>query len=493
MEFPALMPKELHPYEKMTSEEDLLDLLMKTPVDCIFFFETACADETWSDSHREFLEKMMQWLTEQAFNDRLSAEFCKRIANTIHEHYAIIQDLIPQNMTIQLRDASVQVNSLLFAVVSDFFHDIILSECRDQNKVTLPLNATYEIFAPIEAFTATGKIPDLWKKDRNDVMNLLRQALSWRVNDVAKSCELTLRKYLTLENAIEMLTQAQEEHWPYFKQECIDFINGHFSGFSLAAPKEEHLAFEFHDFSEATLKIFDHLKSLITDLICKGALTEETHFSHIVRLCPKLVLLDISGSFVLSEFLIVIPKDLQGISLAECAWLTSTTLKKIAEICPNIKQMVLSSNFQLNFAAWGELIKFKQLKDLNLSRCHQISDEDLVIILKACGGVTDFVLDECRKIDDRGFFELAKSLLRLTNLSLSHCAISDSALLEIVTRCRSLRVLNLARCEQLTEKGFRELAKHAFVLRELNVKDCNVTQTTIDEMHRIRPFLHINI
>lgn len=492
MEFPALMPKELLYCEAETSEDNLFALLVKKPTDLIFFFETASDDETWSELHADFMRKMIEWITAQAFNDRLSVDLCKRAVQAIHKHYAILERFIPQNIEIRLKDDSVQINSLLLAVASTFFRDILLRECRDQNASKLSFEKIpYELFSPIIVFVNTGHIPDLWKKEQNEVVALLHLGQSWRVESVVEACERTLKKYLTKENAIDKLLQAQQELWPLFKQICVDYINDFASGYRLGAPTVERLAFEFFDFSDATLAIFNRLQLFITDLICKGALSENARFGQIVRQCPKLSMLDVAGSLKLSEFFNDIPTDLQGISLAECSWLKAPTLKKMAEICPYIRHLDLSSNFQLNFGDWGELAKFKGLKSLNLSRCHQISDEDFVIILKACGPVTDLVLDECRKIGDKGFFELAKSLPRLTNLSLARCSISDSALLEIATRCRSLINLNLYRCDQLTERGLRELAKHARVLKELNLIHCNITPDTIHAIQLKHPYLHI--
>lgn len=491
MEFPALMPKELH-YSKEISEDELFAVLVINPADLILFFETASADETWSELHIEFMRKIIEWLTAQAFKDRLSSDFCKRAAKAIYEHSHIIGRLVPQNIEIRLKDDQVQVSSLLMAVASDFFKDIMLRECRDKECRKLAFeNTTYEMFAPFKAFIDSGSIPDLWKREQHEVVDILHLASSWRVYGVVKACEFTLKKYLNKQNAIDMLIQAQQELWPYFKQLCIDYINDYAIGFRVKAPTVERLAFEFQDFSESTFEIFQRLKPFITDLICKGTLSENPHFGRVVKLCPKLALLDISGSQMLSEYLTNIPKELPGISLAECSWLKSATLKKMAEICPYLKHLDLTSNFQLNFAAWGELAKFKGLKFLNLSRCHQITDDDFNVILKACGEVTDLILDGCRKIDDRGFFELAKNLPRLTNLSVVHCAISDSAALEIAARCRSLTSFSLMHCDQLTEKGLRELPKHAYALKELNLSDCAVTLKAIQEIQQKHPYLRI--
>ncbi|MBA3815658.1 MAG: BTB/POZ domain-containing protein [Parachlamydiaceae bacterium] len=494
MDFPALLPKVLLYCKTVSLEEELFDLLIQKPEDLVLFFEVATADETWTGSHDYLIAKLLDWLTEQAFNNLLSADLYKRAVKSMQVHHEVLAQIIPKDIKVQLKDETVDINSLLLGSISDFFKDILLIECRDKNISVLNLQSvTYQLFSPMQTIAITGDIPDLWKKEQKEVERLLRQALSWNVESVIKACQLTLKKYINSENAIDLLIQSQQELWGYFKRECIDFINDKMFGFHLGAPTDERLLFEFYDFSDATLKVFQRLEAWITDLVFRKTLIENAQFVACVRRCPKLVLLDISGSFVFSEYLNQIQKELQGLNLSECAWLNQKTLKKMAEICPEVKDLILSSNYQLNFTAWGELIKFKNLKSLNLSRCHQISDDDFSTILKACLSLTDLVLDECRKIGDKGFFELAKSLPRLTSLSLVHCSISDSALLEIAARSRVLTSLNLRRCEQLTEKGFKDLAKHAFVLKELNLSECNVTEVTVEAIRHRHPYLQIII
>lgn len=492
MDFPALMPKALLHYEQVSSEDELFDLLIQNSADLVFFFETAAADETWSGLHEDLIAKLITRLTDQAYNNTLAPDLWKRSASALQKHHHILEPLTSKNISVQLKDANIQINGLLLGATSEFFKDLIFKQCRDQNSFTLNLQETSdELFLPIEAYALTGNIPDLWKKEKHEVENLLRQSLSWGVENVNKACQLTLKKYINGDNVFDLLIQAQQELWGYFKQECIDFINDKMSGFHLNAPSEERLAFEFDDFSEPTLQVFQRLKNWITDLICRKHLIENGQFSSVVRQCPKLQLLDISNSLVFSDYLNDIPKDLEGINLAECAWLNQKTLKKIAEICPSIRELILSSNYQLNFAAWGELLKFQNLKFLDLSRCHQISDEDLMTILKGCPGLTGLVLDECRKIGDKGFFEIAKHLPRLTYLSLVHCSISESALLEIASRCRVLSLLNVSRCDQVTENGLKGISRHAFVLKELNVSNCNIPEDIIRETRQRYPYLHI--
>lgn len=491
LSFPAALPKELAYLTSCATEESLLELLAKKTPDLLLFFEAASEDETWSEQHAGLMRKVIDWLTVQNFYDRLSSQDSLRIARVFQKHVALFKSLIPKNITIKLQDASIQMNSLLLATASDFFKDILARECRDKNKTVLSFNVPQELFIPIEEFINTGEDSSLLIKRQEEILALLHQAGSWGINDFAKQCELALKKFITTENSVQMLMMALQEQWQHFKQVCIDFINGQALGFELTSSSLEQLAFEFHDFSERTIAYFKMLRSWITDFICSGELTQDALFCELVKQCPKLALLNISASPDFSENWVELPHNLEGLNASQCPWVSQNTLKTLAEICPHIHTLMLCSNVQLNFADWGELLKFKELKLLDLSRCHQLSDKDLEIILKACAWLRGLVLDECKEVSDRGYFKLAKSTPRLSYLNIARCSISDIALIEIATRCRALTVLNVSRCDNLTERGVAESIKHAPMLKEIDIRRCNIPQRAIEDLRKRYPYLKI--
>lgn len=491
MQFPALMPKELLYLEASSSEEALEELLTKKPFDLVFFFETASDDETWSANHEPFMCKLAEWLTAQAYHDRLEYSLVKRIAAAIKKHQAVLGPLVPRNIDIQLKDGAVSVNGLLLAATSDFFKQVLLKECREKDSHALSLSIETAAFAPIESFISIGVVADLPVRGQEEIITLLRQAAAWEIGDLAQACEKMLAKYLTPENAVAMLYQAKQERWFEFQKLCAEFINRTNRGFLLSVPSLDRLAFEFLDFQEETLQFFNSVRSLVTDLVCKGDLTENPHFGAILKQCPGLLALDISETSSFSDQLTEVAKELQFLNLSECSWTSRDTFKTLQEICPSIKQMTLCNNAHLNFSAWGELAKFKQLKKLDLTQCHQISDSDLSIILRGCSNLNELSLAYCLKIGVRGFLDLAKTLPRLTHLDLTRCAISDEALVEIASRCRVLMFLNISACDRLTEKGVLAAVKNASSLQTLNISRCRFPEVAVETIKRMSPYLDL--
>ena len=143
--------------------------------------------------------------------------------------------------------------------------------------------------------------------------------------------------------------------------------------------------------------------------------------------------------------------------------------------------MFLRKNTHLNYQFWGELAKFKQIVKLDLSNCTQIHDAELSIILRGLPFLKEFYLAGCKKINEGGFIELAKSLGKLTYLDVSRTNLSDTALVEIVSSCRYLTNLNSSSCPYLTEKGILAALKNSS-LQSLNINHCSVSELFIREI-----------
>lgn len=489
---PALLTKELFFCEKAANEGNLLDLLVKRPPDLIAFFEVACADETWCEQYSGFMRKILGWITFQAFQDKLLMDLCKKAVKAIQAHFFVLEPMIPYNIMFKLKDANVHVNSLLFSVASPFFRELFLREIRDKNKVALAMpDISQSTFRSIEEYVNTGQVANLWRMGEQEILYLMKQGQQWNIPDFTALCEKSLARYFTKENVFDLFFMAHEGRLPILKDLAIEFINSFNESFKLIPRGLDRVAFEFIQFSESALKNFELFRNKITDLICTGTLSESDFFSVVVNQCPKMTFLDISGSRFFMDTLLEIPKKLDGLDLSRCSWLNQENLKKLSQICTHLQTLHLGSNTQLNSAAWGELIRFKQLRSLDLYRCLQINDEDFLVILKSCSSLVELGLEGCVKIGEKGIDELTKFCAGLTRLNISRTRISDSALLQIASRCKNLLSLDLTRCERISEKGITEAIKHGNSLRELVIAQCAIPQAAVDGLRKLHPYLSI--
>jgi hypothetical protein len=126
---------------------------------------------------------------------------------------------------------------------------------------------------------------------------------------------------------------------------------------------------------------------------------------------------------------------------------------------------------------------------LDLANCDQLQDSDLSILFRGLNALTELSLSGCKKISERGFLELAKSLSRLIKLDLSYSNISDTALVEIISRCKNLTSLNVSSCSQLSEKGILAAVKTGLSLQRLDIAHCHIAEEAIQEITKTYPQL----
>lgn len=488
---PALLPVELQGYAQSENEDVLFDALLRKPADLVDFFDYACDDEGWSRKFTDFMRKVLTWVTVQSFQDRLTNELLLKITQSIRSRFDNLRSFIPLNLIFRLKDTSIQVNSALYSAATPFFHDLIKRECFDKKNFKLEFHdVSYaEVFRYVEEYVCTGYVSTLWRMELDMLMPVLRYSTNIQLKGLSVLCEQIFAKYVNQQNVYSMLLMAQKESLSVLKQAAFDFINGETPDIHLEARGPNSIACQFYVFSEKALDVFAKIRQSITDLVFSGQVSSDPAFATVVRQCPSLVAIDLSHTTYYTEYLPAIPSGLQELNISACEWLSSHYLKKIVDICPGLQALGLASNVQLTAHAWGELMRLRRLKSLDLARCQQVRDDDLKIVLHACSGVADLNLEECKLISEKAFYDLARACIKLQNLNLSRTNVTDAALVEIASRCRSLSSLNLTRCDRLTDKGVMEAVKNGFNLLQINITNCNVSKPTILEITKQKPML----
>lgn len=496
MDKPALLPGELDHYiSQAGAEESLLYLLVKNTKDFASFFHYACADEVWNSKYATFMKMAIEWLTHQFYIEKITEELAVATSQSIRSHYAILKRYIPTNITLQLKDTTIQINSLLLASSSPIFHTKIRRECLEKSKLTMNL-AEYEyqsFFRYIEEYVLEGEIKDLWKFDEELLFKILEFSLKYELVELSENTEKMLHKYINKQTVFRLLEKAHEGVLTILKSDCLAFLNSLESGVQFRVVNSNGFECHFYHFSENASDIFEQVCRYVTHFVCADNLISSPEFLQFIRQCPRLISINVAHSSEFSQDFSGFPASLQELNIAACTWLSDQHLRKIVVACPNLVRIVMGSNVQITALGWGALQKLHVLRSVDLSRCQQITDADLRVILHACAGVAELSLADCRQIGDRGFSDLSRNVPRLTHLNLSHTSISDGALVEIMTRCKNLVHLNLTRCGNITDKGVREIGKIPNNLKELVLVNCNVADTTLQELAKARPYLKVEI
>jgi hypothetical protein len=430
-------------------------------------------------------------VTIQFFQDRLGFEPVHHLVKVIRNHYPILKEFIPKNISVKLIDNDFNISSLMYSAYNQLFKEIIKRECRDTKKMNLKIDLNYYIFSIIDEFICQGTTQRLTQMKKLDVVQVLKFAQKWEIEELSLICQHILKAFLSAESAVPMLLEAHLNGWSKLKEECCQFINHFRWGVQLSAPAGDQLACEFTEFTDNGLDLFDKIKAYITRLVCRRKVSEEAAFAKIVKSCPRLDCLDLSLSYSLPPAFKEVPKMLPELDLSSCAWLNEESLKSICQSCQNLKSLVLTSNTQLSFEVWGTFRKLIHLRYLILDRCNQIGDEEIKLILQACPGLNTLSLDECRHITDAGFILIPRYAARIVSLNLSRCGISDEGLIEMISHMINLTQLNLTRCDHLTERGIQEAVRLASSLREVNLTKCNIPPKMVSEIRSKRPSLKI--
>ncbi|MCO5567999.1 hypothetical protein L7F22_021695 [Adiantum nelumboides] len=168
--------------------------------------------------------------------------------------------------------------------------------------------------------------------------------------------------------------------------------------------------------------------------------------------------------------------SVKSISITHCPKVTNVFLALIGCLCPHVTSIDfsdltgISDEGILAFLYSGK----RQLTSVNLSDCIEISDRSVCAIAEHCGeSVKSFSLDGCKRVTDKGLESVAKYCFVLEDLDVSQCRITDVGVSALLHESGStLSSLNLSRCRGITERILALIEEHCFVLSDLNLEHC---------------------
>lgn len=125
--------------------------------------------------------------------------------------------------------------------------------------------------------------------------------------------------------------------------------------------------------------------------------------------------------------------------------------------CNKISDVSLIYNFKL-----------PELREINLSKCQQISFVGIKALVENCPALEIVNLSECHNISDKCIELIATKLPRLTNLDLCRCfQLTDYSLDYIAVNCRRIRELNVMGCRKMSDEPHLRLA-NAYSLKNIS-------------------------
>ncbi|KAM4573861.1 F-box and leucine-rich repeat protein 13 [Odontesthes bonariensis] len=155
-------------------------------------------------------------------------------------------------------------------------------------------------------------------------------------------------------------------------------------------------------------------------------------------------------------------------------WITDSTMKQILQ---NYRPFVIHLNLRgctsLKWPSLKCISECKNLQELNVSECFNITDTMVQRIVEGCPCLLYLNLS-CTFVTNKTLKELSRNCLSLQYLSLAYCSrLTDKGFLYLTTGkgCRSLIHLNLSGCTQMTVNGFRYISVGCPSLKEVVIND----------------------
>ncbi|RHN65082.1 putative leucine-rich repeat domain, L domain-containing protein [Medicago truncatula] len=189
--------------------------------------------------------------------------------------------------------------------------------------------------------------------------------------------------------------------------------------------------------------------------------------------------------------------DLVSINLSECSMLTDSAMFALVRNCPSLievkmehtslgeksvdnsnfsmdcvlnhqlKSLHLACNFQLlneNIILFASI--FPNLQFLDLSSCHNISEEGICEVLRRCCKVRHLNLAYCSRVK---LLRINFKVPELEVFNLSHTCVDDETLYMISKNCCGLLQLFLENCDEVTENGVKHVVENCTQLREVDL------------------------
>ncbi|XP_015083295.1 uncharacterized protein LOC107026730 [Solanum pennellii] len=155
----------------------------------------------------------------------------------------------------------------------------------------------------------------------------------------------------------------------------------------------------------------------------------------------------------ISELLTARGQNIKELDISRCPNLTDQSLKFIGEACAYLHSLNISKLSELTDVGLQCLANgCRSIRKLTFCR-NNFSDEGIAAFLEASGAcLEELSLNTCSKVSTSTALSLAKLSRKLLHLDLSWCRrISDSELGLIVDSCVSLKLLKLFGCSQITD------------------------------------------
>ncbi|XP_038208357.1 F-box/LRR-repeat protein 14 [Zerene cesonia] len=117
----------------------------------------------------------------------------------------------------------------------------------------------------------------------------------------------------------------------------------------------------------------------------------------------------------------------------------------------SLKELDVSGCNRITDVSLTYAFAFKELVNINLSRCQQITHEGIKHLVKNCPSIEYINLIDCYNLKDEAIIEIVKGLYRLQQLELRGCnQLTDKTLDGVKNYCQKLKFLDVQGCRNMS-------------------------------------------
>ncbi|PON64191.1 Leucine-rich repeat, cysteine-containing subtype [Parasponia andersonii] len=162
---------------------------------------------------------------------------------------------------------------------------------------------------------------------------------------------------------------------------------------------------------------------------------------------------------------------LRSIDLSRSRSFTSVGLSTLVNNCSGLIEIDLSNGTELTDSAAKAIAEARSLETLRLARCKKITDIGIGCIAVGCKKLRTIGLRWCMRITDLGVGLIAMKCKEIRSLDLSYLPITEKCLQQL-QQLQHLEDLVLEGCHGIDDDGLATLSHYCKSIKMINVSNC---------------------
>lgn len=487
MTWPALMPEEFDSLRNLPRDQQLVSALTsQSAFVVISFFRSAIEDETWTLQNEQFVSELLKWLVREFVEYRISEFEGEQVVQGYYLHRAILEPMLPQDLSIHVDQKQILASSLLYGWHSPILRSAIHSQYSPDHPSNLEAGEiSLKVFLYLHEFVSTGDLASLWREPLEILLQVLRQASDWEMMALQTRCIELISRYVLPDNIVTTLLYAQQYGIRRLRAELLSKLNEMQLGVTWESEEPNELAAVIQEYHERGRQILQNLAPHLTRLSFRGDTALDPFIQTLLPLAAQLRWLDLDHTSGCHEDLLdLISPQIEALSLHNCAWLTQHWTRKAIAAMPHIQKLYIGDNADMGGQIFISLLEIPHLDELNVRNLAVVNDNNFSYLygqqtelqrldLSWCTGLTETVLSSLRG-------------RKLQVLDLSHTKIADAGLQAIAKACPLLQQVSVEDCPSLTEEGVLVFVRQALNMRRLNARGLGLSPSACSEIRKIR-------